>query len=101
MSDADNKLHALWAENEPRARDPAFVAEVMERIARRRFRFSVCYASLWASVAAVLLWAVGPTLETALGAFPLFREPIISGLLASVAVGAWLFDATFRARSRA
>lgn len=65
MTDADLKLRALLAVEEPPARDAAFSLAVMEKIARRRF-----WAELWlgapvALAACVALWALSPILTQA------------------------------------
>lgn len=62
MSDADLKLKALLAVDEPPARDPVFALAVMERIARRRFWAEILFGAPVALAACVALWALSPIL---------------------------------------
>lgn len=64
----DQKLAALLAQQGPPARDPAFCAEVMQRVARRRAWARVGAAAPWAMVAALLVWALQPVLGPAMPA---------------------------------
>src|SRR4051812_35135400 len=66
MTQADDRLKALFALDEPPARDPAFSAEVMERVMRRRFQEDVAILSGPPVVGGVAFWAVWPALQPVL-----------------------------------
>jgi hypothetical protein len=59
----EQKLHALFGEAAPPARDPVFEAAVAQRIARRRAFLSVAAAAPWAVVGASVLWGLQPVLS--------------------------------------
>jgi hypothetical protein len=59
----DAHLKALFAEDEPPARDPAFSAAVMADIARRRFVLDVAWLSGVTALGGVVLWALWPVLD--------------------------------------
>lgn len=61
MTDAD--LKALFAEDEPPARDPAFSAAVMAEVIRRRFIVDMALLATAATAGAFLLWALWPALQ--------------------------------------
>ena len=63
---ADDRLKALFAQDEPPQRDPAFSAEVMERVMRQRFREEVAMLSGVSVIGAGALWLVWPTLQAGL-----------------------------------
>lgn len=58
----DAHLKALFAEDEPPARDPAFSAAVMEAVARRRFVLDVAHLSGATAIGGLVLWGVWPLL---------------------------------------
>jgi len=62
MTQADDRLKVLFAEDEPPTRDPAFSAAVMAEIARRQFRDDVILLSGATLVGGVVLWALWPSL---------------------------------------
>jgi hypothetical protein len=66
MTQADDRLKALFAEDLPPARDPVFSTVVMEQVMRRRFREDVAMLSGVSVVGAGAMWFVWPTLQTAL-----------------------------------
>lgn len=78
MSAADDRLKALFAQDAPPARDPAFSAAVMEGLARRRCLQDLAFLATMSLVGAVALWAAWPVLHPALTA--------LSGELAPAAV---------------
>ena len=82
--DADERLRRLLNEAAPPARDFAFQAAVMQRVARRRFLFSLLALLPWAIVSAVLLWIVGARLGDVSGA-----APSLAGGAAAVLVLVW------------
>lgn len=65
MSDADIRLKALLAVEEPPARDPGFALAVMERIERRRFWTELLMGAPIAVAVCVALWALAPFLTDA------------------------------------
>ncbi|MFC3070221.1 hypothetical protein [Phenylobacterium soli] len=82
MNPADERLKALFATDEPPARDPAFSAEVMAQLARRRCLQDLAFLGSMSLVGAISLWAAWPVLQPALTA--------LSGQLAPAAVAAAL-----------
>jgi hypothetical protein len=78
MMSADDRLKALFAEDEPAARDPAFSAAVIERMARRRWLQDMGMLAGVSAVGGVALWGFWPLIHPALGA--------LSGELAPAAV---------------
>ena len=63
---ADERLKALFALDEPQARDPVFSTEVMARVMRRRFQEDVALLSGATVVGGVALWAIWPVLQPTL-----------------------------------
>jgi hypothetical protein len=90
MTSADDRLKALFAEDRPAARDPAFQAGVLAAVARRRFLGEVGWLVLATSVGGVVLATVGPVLSPLL-------EPVIAPWLPAalaLAVAAWAVSST-------
>lgn len=84
----EQKLATVFAQDAAPARDLVFMTVVAQRIARRRAILSVLAGLPWAVVAAVILWALRPVLET-LGAGFGGLEPAMGALgLGAVALGA-------------
>ena len=65
MTPADRRLAALFALDEPPARDPAFSAAVVERLARRRCLLDLAFLGALSAVGALALWALWPVLQPA------------------------------------
>ena len=63
MTDADDRLRALFAEDAPPARDPVFSTAVMEEIVRRRFIGDVALLAVTATAGGFVLWALWPVLS--------------------------------------
>ena len=63
---ADDRLQALFALDEPPARDPAFSTEVMARVMRQRFQEDVAFLLGVTAVGAGALWALWPVLQPVL-----------------------------------
>lgn len=63
MDKADDRLKALFAGDEPAARDPAFSAAVMEAVMRREFRADLAVLAGGAAVGALALWALWPVVQ--------------------------------------
>jgi hypothetical protein len=87
MDKADERLGALFALDEPPARDLAFSAAVIEKLVRRQFQEDVLLLSGATLVGAGVLWAVWPSLQPALVAVSQGLAPAIA-VLALVAAGA-------------
>ena len=66
MTPADERLKALFACDEPPARDLAFSTAVMERLARRRCLQDLAFLAGVTALGAIALWALWPVLEPAL-----------------------------------
>ena len=90
--DADERLRRLLNEAAPPARDFAFQAAVMQRVARRRFLFSLLALLPWVVASALLLWIVGARLGDVSGA-----APSLAGGAAAALVLVWAARALARA----
>jgi hypothetical protein len=66
MRQADDRLKALFAQDEPPTPDPIFSTAVMEQVMRQRFREDVALLCAVSVVFAGVLWLVWPTLQVAL-----------------------------------
>jgi len=75
---ADDRLKALFAQDEPAARDPAFSAAVIERMARRRCLQDMGLLAGMSAVGGMALWGFWPLIHPALGQ--------LSGQLAPAAI---------------
>jgi len=62
MTDADDRLKALFAQDEPPARDLVFSTAVMEELARRRFAVDMALLSAVTVASAFALWLLWPSL---------------------------------------
>jgi hypothetical protein len=58
--DADDRLKALFAVDEPPARDPQFSTAVMEQVMRREFYADLAVLAGGAIVGGLALWALWP-----------------------------------------
>ena len=96
MSQADNRLKALFALDEPPQRDVVFSTAVMEKVMRRRFQEDVALLSAASLAGGGALWAVWPTLQPALVAVSQGLAPAL-GALALAACAAMILGG--RARS--
>lgn len=86
MTGADDRLKALFAEDEPPVRDPVFSTAVMEELARRRFVGDVALAAAVAVAGGFALWLAWPGLQPALPALAHGLAPL--GACATLAVAA-------------
>jgi hypothetical protein len=84
MTAADDRLKALFAADAPPARDPAFAAAVMLRVARRRCLQDLAFLAGLSALGAAALWGFWPVLEPALAALSGRLAPAAAAL----AVGA-------------
>jgi hypothetical protein len=66
MTPADERLKALFALDEPPARDPAFATAVGERLARRRCLLDLALLGALSALGGLALWALWPVLHPAL-----------------------------------
>ena len=66
MTQADDRLKALFAQDEPPARDAVFSTAVMEKVMRRRFQEDVAMLCAVSTVGAGALWLVWPAFQPAL-----------------------------------
>ena len=66
MTQADDRLKALFAQDEPEVRDPVFATAVMEKVMRRRFQEDVAMLSGVSLVGGGVFWLVWPTIQPAL-----------------------------------
>jgi hypothetical protein len=79
----DDRLKALFAYDEPPARDPAFSSAVMEKLMRRRFLADVAMLSGVSALGGTALWALWPSLQPAVVAISQGLAPaIVAGALA-------------------
>jgi hypothetical protein len=85
MSD-DDRLRALFAQDEPPQRDPAFSTAVMAEVMRRRFLADVAVLSGVSALGGAALWALWPSLQPALVSISQGLAPAI--VIAAVAVTA-------------
>lgn len=87
MTDADARLKALFAEDEPPHRDPAFSAAVMAEMARRRFIADVGLLAIATAAGGFVLWAFWPVVSPLLATTSEGLVPVMACLtLAATAV---------------
>jgi hypothetical protein len=96
MTQADDRLKALFAPDEPAARDTVFSTAVMEKVMRRRFQEDVALLSALSAAGGGALWAVWPTLQAALVAVSQGLAPAL-GALALAACAAMILGGRPRA----
>jgi FtsH-binding integral membrane protein len=80
MAQADDHLKALFAQDEPPARDAAFSMAVMEQVMRQRFREEVALLCGVSVIGAGVLWLVWPTLQPALVAVSQGLAPALGAM---------------------
>jgi hypothetical protein len=80
MTQADDRLKALFAQDEPLKRDPAFSMAVMEQVMRQRFREDVALLSGVSVIGGGALWLVWPTLQPALVAVSQGLSPALGAI---------------------
>jgi hypothetical protein len=91
MSD-DSRLQALWALDEPPARDVAFELAVMARALRRRLWADIAALTPIVAGAAVVLWSLTPLLGS-LDQFAVADTETLVGLAVSLGVALVVFVA--------
>jgi hypothetical protein len=77
--DNDDRLKALFARDEPPARDPAFSSAVMEELVRRRFLMDVATLSGVSVLGGTALWALWPSLQPVVVVFSGRRPAALLG----------------------
>jgi len=83
----DDRLKALFADDEPPARDPMFSAAVMAEIARGQFQDDVLLLSGAAVVGGVILWALWPSLTPVVTSLSQAMAPVAACLtLAAIVI---------------
>ena len=80
MTEADHRLKALFALDEPPARDAVFSTAVMEQVMRRRFQEDVALLSAASLAGGGALWVIWPILQPALVAISQGLAPALGGL---------------------
>jgi hypothetical protein len=84
---ADDRLKALFAQDEPPARDPAFSTAVMEAVVRRRFIEDLALLSGVTLVGGAVLWALWPSLSPVVTSLSQGLAPVAACLtLAAIVV---------------
>jgi hypothetical protein len=79
----DDRLKALFAYDEPPARDPAFTSAVMGEVMRRRFLADVAMLSGVSALGGMALWALWPSLQPVVVALAQGLAPaMVAGALA-------------------
>lgn len=81
MTSPDDRLAALFAADLPPARDPAFQAEVLAGLARRRFLADLMVLGSATVIGAAMLWLIWPTVAPVLEAV---GRGLFPGLIAAV-----------------
>lgn len=80
MTQADDRLKALFALDEPPARDPVFSMAVMEQVMRQRLREDVALLCAVSIIGAGVMWLVWPTLQPALVAVSQGLAPALGAM---------------------
>ena len=86
MTDTDDRLRALFAADEPPARDPAFSAAVMEAVMRRRFLLDMALLAGATAVGALVLWALWPAIQPWLVEMSAGLAPVAAALALGIGV---------------
>jgi hypothetical protein len=80
MTQVDDRLKALFAQDEPAVRDTGFSASVMEKVMRRQFQEEVALLCVVSLVGASVLWLVWPMLLRALVAISQGLAPALGAV---------------------
>ena len=84
---ADDRLRALFAQDEPSARDPMFSTAVMERVVRRRFIEDLGLLGVATLIGGVVLWALWPSLNPVIASLSKGLAPVAACLtLAAIVI---------------
>ena len=79
----DERLAALFAAEQPPARDPGFQAAVLAAMARQRFVADMLLMATLATLAAVGLWLIWPILAPTLVALGQGLAPALAAVIAA------------------
>jgi len=82
----DDRLKALFAQDEPPARDAAFSTAVMAKIARRQFQDDVALLSGASVIGGVILWVLWPSLTPVVTSLSQGMAPVAACLTLAVVV---------------
>lgn len=99
MTSADDRLTALFAQDEPPTYDPAFSTAVMERLVRRRWLQDMAFLAGLSALGGVVLWGVWPVLQPALTAVSGELAPAAFGVAVALSAVAMLGGQVFHAPS--
>lgn len=80
MTADDVRLKALFAQDEPPARDPEFSTAVMAAVARRKFASDVSLIAGGSVVLAAALWFAWPVVQPMLAPLSDMALPVAAGL---------------------
>lgn len=80
MTQADDRLKALFAQDEPAPRDAVFSTAVMEKIMRRRFQEDVALLTGVSMAGGGALWLLWPTLQPVLVAISQGFAPALGAI---------------------
>ena len=86
MTRPDDHLAALFAQDLPPARDPAFSAAVLEAVARRRFQRELAFVAAVSLTGAAALAVLWPVLQPALHLLARDLGPTALALAAAVTI---------------
>lgn len=84
MTQADDRLKALFALDAPPAQDLVFTTAVMEQVMRQRLREEVALLCAVSVVAAGVLWLVWPILHPALVAVSQWLAPALGAIFIAI-----------------
>ena len=84
MTDADARLKALFAEDEPPPRDPVFSTAVMAEVARRRFLADRGLLAIAAAAGGFAMWALWPALAPMMTTLSQGLVPVVGCLTLAV-----------------
>jgi hypothetical protein len=87
MTDDEARLAAFFAISEPPARDYAFTAEVMQRLARRKLSADIAALSAASLAGAAVLWGLWPILSPALRELSHGLAPAAAAVLTVMGLG--------------
>ena len=86
MTQADDRLKALFAQDAPVPRDVAFSTAVMEKVMRRRFQEDVALLSGVSLVGGGAFWLLWPTVQPALVSISQGFAPALGGIALAACV---------------
>jgi hypothetical protein len=84
MTQADDRLKALFAHDDPPGRDPLFEMAVMEALVRQRFQEDVAVLCGVSILGGGVLWLIWPALASALAAVSLGVSPALGAMALAI-----------------